>query len=176
MASLTYWSQLQPSPRLNSVSEALAARVRDPAWLLARQWQLGEFEGADAGSPAFARITSRADRLASATVGEKAVPLANAQLLEPLMEAEPLAPDLATRVEIGQTFEALVNATVRDLFRGAYPIAPADPSTDPATARFLAVCAGRAVDGVALYGAAKKAQQQNQPLPSGRRPCPSAPR
>jgi hypothetical protein len=165
MTSLTYWSQLQPSPRLNSVAEALAARVRDPVWLMARQWQLGEFEGADAGSPAFVRITSHADRLASVKLGATTVPLASAQLLEPLVEAEPLGPDLATSVEIGQAFEALVNTTVRDLFRGAYAIGPADASTDPATARFLAVCAGRAVDGVALYAAAKKAQQQNQPLP-----------
>ena len=54
MASITYWSQLQPSPRDASIATSLAACVRDPAWMLSRQWQLGEFAGADAGSPAFA--------------------------------------------------------------------------------------------------------------------------
>jgi hypothetical protein len=122
--------------------------VRDPAWFLARQWQLGEFQGADAGSPAFARILSHAAAIPSS------VPL------EPAVENEPFTPDLATRVEVGQTFEALLSratipTTIRDAFRTAYPIMPAGTATDMATAAFLRVCAGRAVDGVALYTAAK---------------------
>jgi hypothetical protein len=51
-------------------------------------------------------------------------------------------------------------------FRAAYPIAPADPGDDPAATRFRAVCAGRAIDGVALYTAAKTAQRADQPLPA----------
>jgi hypothetical protein len=166
MASLTYWSQLQPSPRMNSIAEGLAARVRDPAWFLSRQWQFGEFDGADSGSPAFVRITSRTATLNTVQLGASTVNVAPGQLLEPLIEAEPIGPDLATRVEIGQSFETLVTPTLRDLFRDAYSIAPADETTDPATARFLSICAGRAVDGVALYLAAKEAQHNNQPLPS----------
>jgi hypothetical protein len=158
MASITYWSQLQPSPRDASIATSLAACVRDPAWMLSRQWQLGEFAGADAGSPAFARITSRTARLNGLAIGSATVTLADGQLLEPLVEAESVGPDLATRVEIGQSFESLVTTTIRDQFRDAYPIGPANATTDPATARFLAVCAGRAIDGVALYLAAKNAQ------------------
>ena len=30
MASITYWSQLQPSPRSPSIEDGLAAAVRDP--------------------------------------------------------------------------------------------------------------------------------------------------
>ena len=112
--------------------------------MLCRQWQLSEFAGADAGSPAFVRISSRTANLSAAQIGTSTVTLADGQLLEPLIEAEPVGPDLATRVEIGQSFESLVTPTIRDLFRGAYPIAPADATTEPATARFLAVCAGRA--------------------------------
>jgi hypothetical protein len=166
MASITYWSQLQPSPRDSSIANTLAACIRDPAWMLSRQWQLGEFTGADAGSPAFVRISSRTAKITGARIGASTVTLADGQLLEPLVEAEPFGPDLATRVEIGQSFESLVTSTLRDLFRAAYPIAPADNNTDAATARFLAVCAGRAVDGVALYLAAKAAQSANQPLPA----------
>ena len=32
------------------VEDGLAARLADPLWMLARQWQLGEFRGDDAGS------------------------------------------------------------------------------------------------------------------------------
>jgi hypothetical protein len=166
MASITYWSQLQPSPRVHSIAEGLAARVRDPAWLLCRQWQVGEFQGVDGGSPAFTRIGSHVARLESATLGESLVTLGDARLLEPLVEAEPLTPDLATRVELGQTFETLVSHELALLFRTAYPIAPAEPGIDPAGARFLAVCAGRAVDGVAIYEAAKTAYAAGDDLPA----------
>src|SRR5215510_12891842 len=38
------------------MQDALQARIHDPLWLLARQWQFGEFKGDDAGSPAAAQI------------------------------------------------------------------------------------------------------------------------
>jgi hypothetical protein len=33
------------------MQRSLQAQVRDPLWFLARQWQMGEFLGDDAGSP-----------------------------------------------------------------------------------------------------------------------------
>ena len=90
--------------------------------------------------------------------------LAAAELLEPVVEAESLATDLATRVELGQTFETLVSPVIAGLYRTAYPIAPADAAADPAEARFRSICAGRVTDGVALYQAAKAAQATHQAL------------
>ena len=57
--SATTWSRLEPLPTSDDVSEALQARVADPLWMLARQWQFNEFQGEDAGSPieAALRIT-----------------------------------------------------------------------------------------------------------------------
>ena len=43
--------------------ESLQARIADPLWLLARQWQLGEFTGQDAGQPVKAAITADCARL-----------------------------------------------------------------------------------------------------------------
>jgi hypothetical protein len=171
MASITYWSQLQTSPRAPSVAETLAAGVRDPAWFLARQWQLGEFQGADAGSPAFVQIASHSAKLSSAQIGGSTAALGDNPLLEPLVEREPITPDLSTRVELGQSFEALlakagVSTAVRDQFRAAYPIAPAGASADALTVAFLRVCAGRAVDGVALYTSAKAAINNLPATPS----------
>jgi hypothetical protein len=180
MPSITYWNQLQPSPRSPSVAEGLAALVRDPAWFLARQWQLGEFEGLDGGSPAFARIGSHVAGFESATLGSGSVPLgsgsttlgsglvplAAGELLEPVVEAESITVDLATRVELGQTFETLVTPAIASLYRTAYPVAPADAAADPAEARFRSVCAGRVTDGVSLYQAAKAAQAAHRALPT----------
>jgi hypothetical protein len=166
MASITYWSQLQPTPRVSSIAEGLAARVRDPAWLLCRQWQLGEFRGADAGSPAFTRIAAHTARLSSAALGTATVPLAAGELLEPVVESEPLTTDLATRVELGQTFETLVPPELAALYRTAFTLPAAGPGADPTETRFRAVCTGRAVDGVALYEAAKTAQAAHEQLPA----------
>lgn len=50
MAAVTSWSRLEPrtrSLRLRSVQ----ARVADLLWLLDRQWQIGELQGEDVGSP-----------------------------------------------------------------------------------------------------------------------------
>ncbi|HWC25133.1 MAG TPA: hypothetical protein VG474_00995 [Solirubrobacteraceae bacterium] len=44
-------SRFRPVPRDSGIGDGLAARVHDPLWLLARQWQLGEFRAEDGGSP-----------------------------------------------------------------------------------------------------------------------------
>ena len=49
------WSRIEPQPPGDDVAAGLAARVHDPLWLLARQWQVGEFQGEDAGTPIVAR-------------------------------------------------------------------------------------------------------------------------
>ena len=38
------------------LQDGLQARIHDPLWMLGRQWQFGEFNGADAGSPAAAQV------------------------------------------------------------------------------------------------------------------------
>ncbi|TWV93600.1 hypothetical protein FEF09_26915, partial [Chitinophaga pinensis] len=50
------WSRLEGRPVTDNFDRALKAEVRDALWMLTRQWQLGEFEGDDAGSPVTAKI------------------------------------------------------------------------------------------------------------------------
>ncbi len=47
---MSFGRRFIPSARAGGMEEALAARLADPLWLLARQWQFGEFRGDDAGS------------------------------------------------------------------------------------------------------------------------------
>ena len=56
MPSITSWTRLEPRAREGDVRVGLQARIHDPLWLLARQWQFGEFKGEDAGSPVAARV------------------------------------------------------------------------------------------------------------------------
>ena len=45
------WNRLEGRPRTTEFDRALQADIHDPLWMLARQWQLGEFRGEDGGSP-----------------------------------------------------------------------------------------------------------------------------
>lgn len=57
--STTTWQRIEPCPPADSdavLSRALEARVHDALFLLCRQWQLGEFEGEDAASPAAVNV------------------------------------------------------------------------------------------------------------------------
>ena len=50
------WNRLEGRPRTHNFDRAMRAEVRDALWMLTKQWQMGEFQGDDAGSPVFAKI------------------------------------------------------------------------------------------------------------------------
>src|SRR5262245_5590606 len=109
------WTRLEPQSTAGDPRPGVEARVHDPLWMLGRQWQLGEFEGEDAGTPLTVRVvthTKAVDRWALAPrdgqdVDEVEVrPLGSApqDLLEPFVEREPVevpSPGLRARAEAG---------------------------------------------------------------------------
>jgi hypothetical protein len=166
MASITYWNRLEPRPIGRDLNATLAARLRDPLWLLARQWQVGEFQGEDAGSPAFATISATSRPFTGWTSGDgRWQPLPSDRPLESVLLAEPFAAeDVTLKVELAQMYErelrsqqgataALADRIVAEL-RRALPL-PAPPSGDHDAAEFLAVCAHRSFDGTVLLAAAR---------------------
>src|SRR5262249_3364023 len=50
------WNRLEPQPTTNDLSVALRCEIRDALWMLARQWQMGEFRAEDAGVCAFVKV------------------------------------------------------------------------------------------------------------------------
>ena len=52
------------------MTRSVGARVFDPLWLLARQWQTAEFQGEDTGSPVLARVRARSAMLSRVHLGE----------------------------------------------------------------------------------------------------------
>src|SRR5688572_12214170 len=50
------FSRLESRPRTLDFTRSLRAEVRDPLWMLTRQWQFGEFKGEDAASAVTSRI------------------------------------------------------------------------------------------------------------------------
>jgi len=158
MASITWWNRVEPRPRTSDIVSPLQARIRDPLWLLTRQWQLGEFLGVDSGSPAWVQLTERIGAMTTRVQGDGTVTPLEAAPLEQQLEGEPFTPDLATRIELGQVLARVLDDAGADPapFRAAYPIAAAVTyDADPAEAQLRRVCAGRSIDGVAAYAAIK---------------------
>jgi hypothetical protein len=58
-------NRLEAATEGTDLLPGLHARVHDALWLLARQWQLGELDGLDAGTPVNAAIVTRSAPLAS---------------------------------------------------------------------------------------------------------------
>jgi hypothetical protein len=110
-ASLTVWNRVEPRPRSSSFGANLAAQVRDPAWFLARQWQMGEAQGEDAGSLSFVALSTTTTPMNKWFAGDNATAqtLNAGQPFERQAFFEPFpADDLSLQVQIGQLFDDLL--------------------------------------------------------------------
>jgi len=111
--TFTVWNRLEGQPFSDDIGRSLLNEVRDPLWMLARQWQSGELLGEDAGSPLSARLAYSAtpvDRLG--TLGEEGfAPFGDEAPLEALVEAEPLPDDLLIGLRIGRLWSDALERT-----------------------------------------------------------------
>ncbi|MGK4005477.1 hypothetical protein WMF31_22825 [Sorangium sp. So ce1036] len=177
--SITSWTRLEPHCRQADMQTSVAARVFDPLWLMARQWQVGEFQGEDAGSPVTARTRATTAQLSRSYLG--ALPPNTATQGAPYdpqtVPLEVLAERQRVRlaagnphthfklgVEAGLHFLRLLEARplskdYRDAFIARFalqlPDAAALGALDAATQRYLQSMAGRALDGRLLYDGAR---------------------
>ena len=125
------WTRLEPQTLSGEPSQALAARIHDPLWLLARQWQFGEFDGEDAGTPVAVEMTANARRMnAFAPEGHPARATTAKDLIEPEAEAEPFSgATLRDRAEAGALLAAMLTdagADVRVALVSACPLTVPD--------------------------------------------------
>jgi len=51
------YTRLEPKNKIHSVEEGIKARIKDPCWILGRQWQMGEFKAENGGSPVRTEIS-----------------------------------------------------------------------------------------------------------------------
>jgi hypothetical protein len=182
MASVTVWTRLEPHPRDGSMQRSLQAQIRDPLWLLARQWQLGEFAGEDAGSPVQATMSVQSRPLtgyAPDGSGVAAGALDPALALEAHVERVPVTLNVRGAAQLGRRVENAIGAALPvaaaqaaiAALRHAYPIsatAPPDAAEDARGRAMRATLAGRVLDGLALaaaYGTFQSGGTPNPPLP-----------
>jgi hypothetical protein len=161
------------------MARSLQAQLRDPLWMLTRQWQLGEYAGTDAGSPVQATIGMETQLLTGFRAGPPGAVVTAYDANTPLesrVETEPVRFNVRGSIQFGRYFESLVwgsgvgsPETVIAAFRSVFPIAAVDPA--PALAgtsglQLRALAAGRVVDGEALYRSAAAAAAGATPSPA----------
>ncbi|MFZ2899167.1 MAG: hypothetical protein WA004_11120 [Saprospiraceae bacterium] len=171
--SYTFWTRIGPQTRDKNMLEPLQARIHDPLWMLARQWQLGEFQGEDAGSPASARVRLEGAKLSRYYAGalEDGAQVAGTAFdcskipLETLVEQEPVWPapgqgsQLRLAAEAGIHFFRLLDAHQMGAYKKAYleqfglrvPANLNPLELDKQALRFLTIMAGRVPDGAQLF-------------------------
>jgi hypothetical protein len=154
------WQRIESATVDPDLDRGLEARIADPYWLLARQWQTGEFGGEDAANPLFMSIRGHSAPLDSVRIGGPRAPLDGP--LEPMVEREPVrggAAGARVAAELGQLLlrglaAAQVPVKLRNDLRGAHPVAlPADDGLDPEGRRRLELLGRLSLDGVAAAAA-----------------------
>jgi hypothetical protein len=169
LPSVTQWNRVEGRPRTAQFDRALRAEVRDGLWMLTRQWQMGEFDADDAGTPVLAQMRIDHTLLTKAKLGEDAVqPMIDALPLEARVErlrapftraGRKISFDL--RLVLGRHWLKLIApiGNYAQKYRDAYPIAMPDPTSPaeadvcahPTSTSMLSALAGRAMDGGDLY-------------------------
>ena len=179
MPSITSWMRLEPRTRDAEMSGSLQARIYDPLWLLARQWQFGEFQGEDNGSPVIARWNGESAPLTRYFSGAikpntqiKAPKYDSRMPLETLVEREAVRPPVEQKsepeklrlaAESGQQFlrvldqqpisKEVVNR-YHDAFIHEFSFLPEQPAgLDPDSRAFFELVATRVPDGRRLFNA-----------------------
>jgi hypothetical protein len=66
MASLVSYIRLEPRPFQRNFEAGFSASIHDPAWFLARQWQMGEHQGENASSPIWVNYEMLSRKIKSA--------------------------------------------------------------------------------------------------------------
>lgn len=108
--ALVIWNRLEGRPRQENFEHNLRAEIRDPLWMICRQWQLGEFKGEDAGSAIKAKVqvsTSKINRYAGGS--NQAVGYTDSLPLEARVEREEVYFDLMTQAQIGRHWFKLLS-------------------------------------------------------------------
>jgi len=178
LPGITLWNRLEGRPRADKFERALRAEVRDPLWMLCRQWQVGEFQGDDAGSPIFAKVHLDTTRLRKyqpvngpveafddntpLEAHVEKMPVSFVQQQAPNGVPSTLEISLDVRLLMGRQWLKMigpVSAASLPQFITAYPVHVLDPlqaadfaaTAHPEASSNFAAVGGRRMDGAKLY-------------------------
>ncbi|WP_297325000.1 hypothetical protein [Nitrosomonas sp.] len=175
--STNIWLRLEPSSLGTNLEAGLRAAVHDPLWMLARQWQIGEFRFENVGSPVHAQMVMNCTPL-TRNSSNKAVKMGSLPL-ETIIEREKVRMDGKDQprlvAEAGLHFLRLLavygdSGKLRSAILKVeeFRLQPPDEKRlkelehDHNTVNFLRVMANRVPDGHVLYDQVQKKSQDWQ--------------
>jgi hypothetical protein len=166
-APLRVGNRIEVRARTQQFDRALRAESGDPLWMLGRQWQFGEFQGEDAGSPIFAKVKLSSSPLNTLTTraGDTQA-LDGAVPLEAAVERSAVSFDTPTRAHLGRQWLRLLTREA-----AAFAAAGGSPAMDLDAYRTLFIGAygfkpdqGVAAEPVALRDAQRASDSRIQSL------------
>lgn len=109
--SITIWNRIEGRPRSQQVDRSLRGEIRDPLWMLTRQWQFGEFLAEDTGSAIFARVNYLSTQIDKLSKRRQSPEQYRSDMpLEAKVEREETALDLRMRIEMGRQWKRMLRA------------------------------------------------------------------
>ena len=147
--------RLEGNTRSDEIETGLQSRVADALWMLARQWQVGEFRGEDAASPVqvqYQMETTPVDQFRSYR-GKSFTQIDSFIPLEAYAEQQPPAESFGRSAEAGMHLLRLLSASGVDLnnwFREQKPLIEPEHA-EPTEAAWVRLLLRRACDGDAIY-------------------------
>jgi len=161
--SIIAWNRLEPRPRSKEFNRSLRAEVRDPLWMLTRQWQMGEFKAEDRVSPAYIEVQVEKDTLTgyTPTGAGSFTALPDDMPLEAAVEQSFIPKDLGLQLQMGRHWgKILRSADLGDYVSDFIAADPIPPASGQAVAKEIGKAdelalrksvAGKALNGFALY-------------------------
>jgi hypothetical protein len=135
--------RLEPDPQRRSFAAGFAARVHDPLWFLARQWQMGEHQGENASTPVRVAFESANTALEPAPEAADLDPLMRPP--ETIVEGEPEQWwTMGRRITLGAAMATKAGLSANQAGAATYLLVNPPPPYEALAGRF---------DGLALWRA-----------------------
>jgi hypothetical protein len=157
--SVTIWTRIEPDIMTGDPQKDLAlgiaAEIADPLWMLGRQWQMGEWQGEDGGSPVSSHVSASSYAVDSLRIGSKTIPYQAASTpTDTLVEHDGGPADVAMRAAGGQAFLDILAENKSGAYQSAAKSAFGFGSQDAASVLETVLIAASGVDGDKVLAAA----------------------
>src|ERR1035437_4147577 len=158
--SVTTWTRIEPDTLTGDPQKDLtlgiAAELADPLWLLGRQWQMGEWQGEDSGSPVSAQVSASSYAIDSLVIGPETVAYQpTATPTDTLVEHDGSHADLAMRAAGGRAFLDTLAENKLSTYLTVAKAAFAFASQAAATVLERTLAAASGIDGDRVLAAAQ---------------------
>lgn len=156
IASITAYNRLETSARVPDFDRSLKAEIRDPLWMLTRQWQFGEFQGEDAATAIGTKILGEHTPMEQMQFANNVISYNDTIPLETIAEREQTRANLFLAVQMGRHFMKLIrnnsNFTARfNSLLNSYPLNFTPEANDYEGQQLLNAVKGKILNGYKLY-------------------------